>query len=165
MAAYWYTYSVNFEYDDLVQELDEEYANEQEEDLALDRYATWLDDEKDLFYADIERVFLKFYYRHPTPAAENRWCQPNFRVADPLGLFYRAVDDDTFRELRRVFALRSTPYRAIGTLHLAPRMIETLFRYAGRWCDIHVLYYAEDDDYNYKLTVWVASRIVAFLAD
>ena len=165
MAAYWYTYSFDNDSDELEAELDEIYKAEQEEELSLNNYADYLDNEKDCFYHDIESVFVKFYYIRPSRHEEDHWCEPNFVLVDEMGLFYKFVDEETFACLKTLFGIKSSYYKPRGTFYMSKDDLKTLFDFAHRWCVIHVLYYDNDDDFNYKLTLWVGACMLQFLSN
>lgn len=166
--ANWYTYNVpayEEELDDIEKEQEREYREEQELERQLDEYDMWLFDEKMKFYEELAQIpyFLKFAYKLPSRHVEQDWCEPDFECVDPMGLFYELLDRKTFRILRKkIFRMRYTPYVATGKHRLSKKLLLLLLSFARRWCQIHVLYY-EDRDYNYKITLWVASRILFFL--
>lgn len=172
MSAFWYTYSLQdweIELDSMEKELDEEHRDFIDEDLALSRYEEYLFDEKQKFYEDfaaVDGIFLKFDYVRPSYVVETRWCEPNFRCYDPLGLFFRFLNEESFLILKtKIFKIANTPYSALGDLSINFELFKTLFGFAERWCEIHVLYYEGRVKYNYKLTLWVASRILKFVND
>ena len=170
--ATWYTYSIpswELELDQIEDEMDLEYRLDQYYERELDNYEMWLFDQKMDFYEDLGNIggiFTKFLYHTPHPSTENVWCTPNFKCYDPMGLFYRYVNTPTFNTLMfNVFRMRSSSCRPWGNQHYDYSTLRILFRFAERWCDIHVLYDERSDDYNYKLTLWVVSRIMLYLND
>jgi len=172
MAAHWYTYAVpswELELGEIEDEMDYEYRLEQLEERNLDNYELWLFDQKMLFYEDIAAVggnFTKFTYHIPNTWVEDTWCTPKFNCYDPMGLFFRYVDTYTFNILMYdIFKMRGSAYRPWGNQHYDLRTLKTLFHFAERWCEIHVLYDEKSPQYNYKHTLWVVSRILIFLND
>ncbi len=168
--AYWYTYAIpswETELEEIELEMNEEYAEEELYQRELAKYEMWLFDQKMDFYEDFGACggpFTKFYYKTPHPYTEDNWCTPSFRTADPMGLFYRYINQRTFDILMKdIFKMRTSHYRAWGNQSYSYDQLKTLILFAERWCHIHILYDDADDDYNYKLTLWVASRIVLFL--
>ena len=121
------------------------------------------------FYEDLGNVggtFTKFFYNVPHPSTEAVWCTPNFNCCDPMGLFYRYVDVRTFNILMfDIFKMRGTAYRPWGHQQYEYDTLKVLFQFAERWCAIHGLSDEESSDYNYKLTLWVVSRIMLYLND
>lgn len=170
--ATWYTYAVpswEEELDEIEDEMDLEYRLEQYYDRQLDNYEMWLFDQKMDFYEDLGNVggnFTKFLYHTPSTYLEDMWCTPNFHCYDPMGLFYRYVNTQTFNTLMfDIFRMRSTCYRAEGCQYYDYDTLKVLFRFGERWCEIHVLYEEGSPAYNYKLTLWVVSRILSYLND
>lgn len=170
--ATWYTYSIpswEIELDKIEDDMDLEYRLEQQYDRNLDNYEAWLFDQKMDFYEDLGTVggtFTKFLYHLPCTSTEDNWCTPSFHTYDPMGLFYRYVDTATFNILMfDIFKMRSSAYRPWGNQTHSYEMLKTLFCFGERWCEIHILYDEVDMDYNYKLTLWVVSRILLFLED
>jgi len=170
--ATWYTYAVpswEIELDQIEDDLDFEYRLEQYDERELDKYEMWLFDQKLDFYEELGNIggtFTKFLYKIPHPSTEDVWCTPNFKCYDPMGLFYRYVNTHTFNILMfDIFKMSGSSYRPWGSQHYDYNTLKTLFRFAERWCAIHVLYDEESSDYNYKLTLWVTSRIILYLND
>jgi len=170
--AYWHTYSVpswEIELDQIEDAMDLEYRLEEQEKRDLDNYKMWLFDQKMDFYEDLGNVggtFTKFFYNVPHPSTEAVWCTPNFNCCDPMGLFYRYVDVQTFNILMfDIFKMRGTAYRPWGHQQYEYDTLKVLFQFAERWCAIHGLSDEESSDYNYKLTLWVVSRIMLYLND
>jgi len=167
--AYWYTYKIP-EYEEELEQLEEEfedgYREEELKERELDKYESWLFDQKMDFYEDIGRNphFLKFQYHLPSAYVEETWCEPDFECSDPMGLFYKFLDKKTFKILRRrIFKMKRTAYVAEGKQHFKKSTLYDLLSFARRWCKIHLLYNENDRNYNYKLTLWVASRILLYL--
>lgn len=170
--AYWYTYAVpswETELNEIEDDMEREYRKEQLHERMLDDYEYWLFDQKMDFYEDLAKVggtFTKFTYHIPNTYTEDTWCTPSFRTYDPMGLFFRYVDTPTFNILMYdIFKMTSSAYRPWGEQSYNYDTLKTLFHFAERWCDIHVLYEEGDHDYNYKMTLWVVSRIILFLND
>ena len=170
--ATWYTYAIpawEFELDEIEDEMDFEYRREQYYERELDKYELWLFDQKMDFYDDLGNVggiFTKFLYKIPHYTTEEVWCTPSFRCHDPMGLFYQYVNTHTFNILMfDIFKMTSTAYHACGNQNYDFDTLKLLFRFAERWCAIHVLYDEESPNYNYKITLWVVSRILLYLND
>ena len=168
----WYTYAVpawEEELGEIEDEMDFEYRLEQYYNRELDKYESWLFDQKMDFYEELGNVggiFTKFLYHLPSPATEDSLCVPNFRCYDPMGLFYRYVDTYTFNILMYdVFKMTKTSYMPLGKQHYDIRTVKTLIKFAERWCMIHVLYKEASADFNYKSTLWVVSGIMLYLND
>lgn len=172
MAAHWFTYAVpswEEELNQIEDEMEKEYRLKELRERAQDHYELWLFDQKMMFYQDLANVggtFTKFHYRIPNTYVENNWCTPNFKCYDPMGLFFRYVDTYTFNIIMYdVFKMDDSSYRPWGEQHYDFRTLKTLFTFAERWCEIHGLYDEGSPRYNYKLTLWVVSRILLFLND
>ena len=172
MAAHWYTYAIpswELELEDIENEMDLEYRLEQRYERNLDHYEQWLFDQKMNFYEDFAAVggtFYKFHYCLPHPSVEDTWCTPNFECSDPMGLFYDNLNERTFSILMYdIFKMEDSDYRPCGYQDYTYDDLKTLFRFGERWCEIHVLYEEGNSRYNYKLTLWVVSRIILFLND
>lgn len=170
--AFWYTYAVpswELELGEIEDEMDLEYRLNELYDRELDKYEEWLFDEKMDFYEELGNIggiFTKFLYQIPSSPTENVWCTPNFNCYDPMGLFYRYVNTYTFNILMfDILNMKSSAYRPWGDQHYDYNMLKTLFQFAERWCDIHVLYDEQSTDFNYKLTLWVVSRMMLYLKD
>lgn len=167
--ATWYTYSVPYyekELETLENEFETEYKEEQEKLRRLAEFEIMLFDEKIQFYEDLSKVphFLKFYYHVPSLYIEDSWCTPDFECMDPMGLFYKYLDKKTFRTLRKkIFKMKKCKYKAEGKQQLTKSELYILLSFARRWCKINLLYHENDRDFNYKITLWVASRILFYL--
>lgn len=168
--ALWYTYDIpkwEIELENLENELDLEHIVEEEYEKELDKYEMWLFDQKMDFYDDISKIggaFTKFLYKIPSRFTEDTWCEPHFNCKDEMGLFYKLVDITTFNMLMtNFFSMKKSFYYPQGEQHYEYRTLKSLFSFAERWCKIHLLYDDQNNDFNYKLTLWVASRIMIYL--
>ena len=170
--ATWFTYAVpswETELEELENEMDNEYQSEENYEKDLDMYEYWLFDQKMDFYEDLGNVggtFTKFLYKTPGTYTEDTWCVPKFNCYDPMGLFFKFIDKPTFNiVMLNILKIHSTCYRPLGTQYYDYNTLKTLFLFAERWCIIHILYDEESPTYNYKLTLWVVSRIMLYLND
>lgn len=174
MAAFWYTYAVplwEIEEEEELDEQEREHQQKMREEVATSMYEDWRDLQLQNLYDNMARCgsMLKFYYSPPSFALEEMWRTPNFIARDPLGLFYRFLDDSTFHILKTdIFKIKDTPYHATGNFHLPFFELKSLFLYAEDWCEINLMY---DDGVemhvkkiNYKITIWVVSRMIEYLA-
>jgi hypothetical protein len=166
--AYWYTYSIPLwetELEQIEDEMEKEHREECVREIGENAHAHWLFEQKMDLYEDMGQIgsFLKFAYHYPSVTTEEVWCTPDFRARDPMGLFYRLLDRGSFRSLRRIFHMKRTAYQAEGKAHYTRAMLVRLLEFAERWCIINRLYYEDDTSRNYKVTLWVASRMMIFL--
>ena len=174
MAAFWYTYAIPLWEIEEGEELEEEEKQHQEmmrKEVKKSMYEEWRDLQLQDLYDDMARCgsMLKFYYKPPSLTLEAMWRSPNFIARDPLGLFCRYVDDSTFHILYKdIFKMKDTVYHATGHFHLSYFELKSLFLYAEDWCEINLMYEDGTESHitrkNYKVTVWIVSRMIEYLS-
>lgn len=115
---------------------DEEEYSEVDDDL-------WVNEQELMFFEDIAYgPFLTFEYKMPRTY---HWDNPPKKY-NVVKLFKKYLDDNTLHRMYRTRVIGQ------GTMRLTNSDIETLFRFAKRWCLIH----------KTKCVDWVAYCIVQF---